>query len=405
MPDPIKFTELNENTAPLSGDLIITVHDPEGSPEAQKATLASIAANMPSIDMNIGEDFELYNTADKTINYERFFMRWGDDDTLIIGTEAGGEGVVRDIRITNGNSSLRIGGDIKLEAMNYLILTGGQVKFGTDAIFPLVEGENYERAYMGWLGDVFKLGTEAGGDGEVRDVQISGGIGDKYIKFGEEELDLFCDGAIKLTGEVFINGNIQFIDPGSFFYLYNVYDPESYELAYFDWDSDVFRIGTEKGGAGLLRNIQIVRGSSLIEINEEGIGLIGDVQAGPMQIVSDAVDVQGILTGLAGVMSYGADQLLTEKECRGYLIRITATATATLPPVVVGGTVTIYSTTTAAVMVDPDGDDRIVLDGVAGGDGKKVTSASGAGDFVTLIGDSADGWTVVGRSGTWTMES
>jgi hypothetical protein len=56
-------------------------------------------------------------------------------------------------------------------------------------------------------------------------------------------------------------------------------------------------------------------------------------------------------------------------------------------------------------MVHPDDDDRIVLDGVAGGNGKKITSDSSAGALITLIGDSADGWTTVGRAKTWTMES
>lgn len=116
---------------------------------------------------------------------------------------------------------------------------------------------------------------------------------------------------------------------------------------------------------------------------------------------SDEIDPYRDVT----VISKAADAVLSTTQVKGTLVLVTATATITLPPVVVGATVTIYSTTAAAVMVDPDANDRIVLDGVAGGNGKKVTSASGAGDFVTLIGESADGWTVIGRSGTWTMES
>lgn len=108
---------------------------------------------------------------------------------------------------------------------------------------------------------------------------------------------------------------------------------------------------------------------------------------------------------LVEVLSFAADTLLTALQVLGQLIRVTATATISLPPVAIGAVVTIYSTTAAAVMVDPDANDRIVLDGVAGGNGKKITSASGAGNFVTLIGDSLDGWTTIGRSGTWTMES
>jgi len=116
---------------------------------------------------------------------------------------------------------------------------------------------------------------------------------------------------------------------------------------------------------------------------------------------SDEIDPYRDVT----VISKDADATLTAAQVKGLLVLVTQTATITLPPVVVGATVTIYSTTAAAVLVDPDDDDRIVLNGVAGDNGKKLTSASGAGDFVTLIGDSADGWTIIGRSGTWTMES
>jgi hypothetical protein len=109
--------------------------------------------------------------------------------------------------------------------------------------------------------------------------------------------------------------------------------------------------------------------------------------------------------GLVEVLSIATDTLLTATQVLGQLLLVTATATITLPAVIVGAVITIYSTTAAAVMVDPNANDRIVLNGVAGGNGKKITSASGAGDFVTLIGESTDGWTVIGRSGTWTMES
>jgi hypothetical protein len=116
---------------------------------------------------------------------------------------------------------------------------------------------------------------------------------------------------------------------------------------------------------------------------------------------SDQLDLLGYIP----VINTAIDTLLTAAQVLGQLIRVTATATITLPPVTIGATVTIYSTTAAALMVDPDANDKIVLNGTAGGNGKKITSASGAGDFVTLIGDSEDGWTVIGRSGTWTMES
>jgi hypothetical protein len=96
---------------------------------------------------------------------------------------------------------------------------------------------------------------------------------------------------------------------------------------------------------------------------------------------------------------------VTDAECRGSLVLITGAATLTLPPVVVGASLTVFATTAAALSLKPNAADRIILDGVAGGDGKKITSASEAGNLVTLVGESTAGWTVVGRSGEWTMES
>lgn len=96
---------------------------------------------------------------------------------------------------------------------------------------------------------------------------------------------------------------------------------------------------------------------------------------------------------------------LTVDQVRGQIVYVTATGTVVLPAVAVcgvGSSVTVYSTTAAAVYVDPNAADRIVLDGTALDDGDKLDSASAAGDMVTLHADSADGWTTVGRSGTWT---
>jgi len=62
----------------------------------------------------------------------------------------------------------------------------------------------------------------------------------------------------------------------------------------------------------------------------------------------------------------------------------------------------IYSSGANAVSVDANAADRIVLDGTALDDGDKITSASGAGDFIVLWADSAVGWRTLGRSGTWT---
>jgi hypothetical protein len=76
-----------------------------------------------------------------------------------------------------------------------------------------------------------------------------------------------------------------------------------------------------------------------------------------------------------------------------------------LPAVAVGQNFCIYSTTAATIIVDPD-----TVDGIRNGtatrnvDGHKITSDGVAGSFVCFIGDSIDGWTVLGKAGTWTDE-
>jgi hypothetical protein len=112
-----------------------------------------------------------------------------------------------------------------------------------------------------------------------------------------------------------------------------------------------------------------------------------------------------IISGKTGIISKAAAYTLgtdDSNEAYGYTLLVTSTATITLPAVVQGMSVLVYSTTAAAVSVDPNPSDRIILNGTALTGGNKVTSASGAGDFIYLFADSGDGWTTLGRSGLWT---
>lgn len=56
-------------------------------------------------------------------------------------------------------------------------------------------------------------------------------------------------------------------------------------------------------------------------------------------------------------------------------------------------------------LIDNNTDDMIDFSGRGGtalDDGDKVSSASGAGDYIHLIGESSAGWLTLTRSGTWT---
>jgi len=113
----------------------------------------------------------------------------------------------------------------------------------------------------------------------------------------------------------------------------------------------------------------------------------------------------GIISGGLDVIDIGENTVLTPAQCLSTLCLVSGAYTVTLPAVSTaaeGANVTVYSTTAALIKVDLNDVDRFILDGVALTDAYMLDSESGAGDYVTVIKDSAVGWTVIGRSGTWT---
>ena len=133
----------------------------------------------------------------------------------------------------------------------------------------------------------------------------------------------------------------------------------------------------------------------------------GSIATGFGVIDNGASDISttGILSGKIGVINKGTDYTIgtdNAEEAYGFLIKMTATGTATLPAVAIGMSGCVYSTTAAAIHVDANANDRIILNGTALDDGDKVSSASGVGDYICYVGESADGWLTMGRSGTWT---
>jgi hypothetical protein len=112
----------------------------------------------------------------------------------------------------------------------------------------------------------------------------------------------------------------------------------------------------------------------------------------------------GTISGAISVATDADGKTISAAEGYGSFQLATGAGTWVLPAVAEGMSVCIYSTTAAAVVVDPNASDRIIYDGTAGADGENLTSASAAGDFICLIGDSADGWIALGSSGTWTPE-
>jgi len=141
----------------------------------------------------------------------------------------------------------------------------------------------------------------------------------------------------------------------------------------------------------------------------ENIQVVGnDVGGSTTKIYKDASVINGqlrdnlITNDSFKSASYSSAQTLEFYEQFGYTIYVTAAAVISLRQASPGMSVFVYSTTAAAVSVKAHANDRIILNGTALDDADKVTSASGAGDFIELVYESAAGWATTNRSGTWT---
>ena len=135
--------------------------------------------------------------------------------------------------------------------------------------------------------------------------------------------------------------------------------------------------------------------------------------SGDLMALTDVSDTSGSSSGTSKKVLYknaikprvvnkSTATTLTDDEMDG-MVFVSAAVKTDLPAVEIGQTVCFYSTTAATIIVDPNASDGIVLDGAARlTDGNTIENTSAAaGDFICLIGDSADGWTTLGMSGTW----
>jgi hypothetical protein len=93
------------------------------------------------------------------------------------------------------------------------------------------------------------------------------------------------------------------------------------------------------------------------------------------------------------------------QEAYGYVVWLTGDGTVlTLPAVVAGMSVCVYSADTLDKVIDPNQSDGIRnATTTRNADGHAMVSgATDQGSFACLVADSADGWTVLSRFGTWT---
>jgi len=145
-------------------------------------------------------------------------------------------------------------------------------------LFYNVSGTNYERFYMKWDSNIFKIGTELGGGGTLRGLIIGNDVvyGCPYIELSTSSvikmwavsgLTMTCTDGSKVSyfdgdGTYWTNSGVQTFQIAATLkkmWMYNINDATvtNYERSYFKWDSNLFKIGTEAGGGGIVRNIQI----------------------------------------------------------------------------------------------------------------------------------------------------
>ena len=123
-------------------------------------------------------------------------------------------------------------------------------------------------------------------------------------------------------------------------------------------------------------------------------------QTGPQQLAVNA-QTSNINTGTTlAIATHHAQYIL-----------VTSDITVTLPAVSIGASFIVVNDNSdgTAITIDPNASDKFLINiaGSAGTDGKYIINTAGTskkGDFVKLLGLSADGWAITEKSGVWTDE-
>ena len=169
--------------------------------------------------------------------------------------------------------------------------------------------------------------------------------------------------------------------------------------------SKVFLSGEVTASQGLRSNSNVVANG---DVSVTGTGSFAGLtitnklaQTGPHQLVSNPMT--------ASVESSAA---ISTADHHARYVLVTGDTTVTLPGVAIGASFVIVNNNDdgTAITVDPNASDKFLINiaGSAGTDGKYIINTAGTakkGDFVKLLGLSADGWAITEKSGVWTDES
>jgi len=92
---------------------------------------------------------------------------------------------------------------------------------------------------------------------------------------------------------------------------------------------------------------------------------------------------------------------MTTAGMYGTMYFATGAGTWNLPAAAAGMSFCLYSTTAAAIIINPDDADTITYDGLKDDAGHQIASPEAAGDYICMIAYDATDWYTLGHSGTW----
>jgi len=93
---------------------------------------------------------------------------------------------------------------------------------------------------------------------------------------------------------------------------------------------------------------------------------------------------------------------MTAAGMYGTVFFATGAGTWNLPAAATGMSFCLYSTTQAAVIINPDDSDVLVYDGVADTAGHQIAAPNAAvGEFICFVAYDTTNWYSIGHSGTW----
>jgi hypothetical protein len=181
-------------------------------------------------------------------------------------------------------------------------------------------------------------------------------------------------------------------------------------------------IGSEANtGAGNNDNLTAI-GYDCEAPDKSNIVVLGNASVKDVYMAYDRIKDVSKATVHCGAVVHGLSAILlttgtlaydTHSIVRGKYVTVSADAQIlTLPAVVVGAVfiiVNIAADGGALLTIDPNGSDKFLLDiaGAAGTDGNNISNTKttqNQGDFVKLVGMSADGWAITEIGGIWADE-